>query len=297
MYKIFKITKLSMIVLLLCACRSSLSNDLEKYESSMEKIYELDKKYYEHLSEIDLEKIEHVSTRTEKDIERSEVDKLKKNIDDNLIPISEEMVKELEKIDVTNEEIKKIHKDYAESIQLKESFSKELGAGTDLFIAYEESTDQLIKDSEAVSAAKEERQSIIQKDHSKQTTNEIDEVIDIVNEKSKELEDNVTLLQGDDDADEKERIVEEVLMPILDDQIENLNQLSLETDDAKSVRSMSLEMFYTFKSYYRERINIIKIYEEEQDIQTQKSVSKIETFKKLDDTYHEELNELKEETK
>lgn len=148
-----------------------------------------------------------------------------------------------------------------------------------------------------MSAAKEERQSIIQKDHSKQTTNEIDEVIDIVNEKSKELEDNVTLLQGDDDADEKERIVEEVLMPILDDQIENLNQLSLETDDAKSVRSMSLEMFYTFKSYYRERINIIKIYEEEQDIQTQKSVSKIETFKKLDDTYHEELNELKEETK
>lgn len=286
-----------MIVLLLCACRSSLSNDLEKYESSMEKIYELDKKYYEHLSEIDLEKLENVSTRTEKDIKRSEVDKLKKNIDDNLIPISEEMVKELEKIDVTNEEIKKIHKDYAESIQLKESFSKELGAGTDLFIAYEESTDQLIKDSEAVSAAKEERQSIIQKDHSKQTTNEIDEVIDIVNEKSKELEDNVTLLQGDDDADEKERIVEEVLMPILDDQIENLNQLSLETDDAKSVRSMSLEMFYTFKSYYRERINIIKIYEEEQDIQTQKSVSKIETFKKLDDTYHEELNELKEETK
>lgn len=286
-----------MIVLLLCACRSSLSNDLEKYESSMEKIYELDKKYYEHLSEIDLEKLENVSTRTEKDIKRSEVDKLKKNIDDNLIPISEEMVKELEKIDVTNEEIKKIHKDYAESIQLKESFSKELGAGTDLFIAYEESTDQLIKDSEAVSAAKEERQSIIQKDHSKQTTNEIDEVIDIVNEKSKELEDNVTLLQGDDDADEKERIVEEVLMPILDEQIEKLNQLSLETDDAKSVRSMSLEMFYTFKSYYRERINIIKIYEEEQDIQTQKSVSKIETFKKLDDTYHEELNELKEETK
>ena len=297
MYKIFKVATLSIIVLLLCACSSSLSNDLEMYETSMKKIYELDKKYYEHLSEIDLEKIEHVSTRTEKDIERSEVDKLKKNIDDNLIPISEEMVEELEKIDVTNEEIKKIHKDYAESIHLKESFSKELGAGTDLFIAYEESTDQLIKNSEAVSAAKEERQSIIQKDHSKQTTNEIDEVIDIVNEKSKELEDNVTLLQGDDDADEKERIVEEVLMPILGEQIEKLNQLSLETDDAKAVRSMSLEMFYTFKSYYRERINIIKIYEEEQDIQTQKSVSKIETFKKLDDTYHEELNKLKEETK
>ena len=297
MYKIFKVTKLSMILLLLCACRSSLSNDLEMYESSMDKIYELDKEYYEHLSEIDLEKIEHVSTRTEKDIERSEVDKLKKNIDDNLIPISEEMVEELEKVDVTNEEIKKIHKDYAESIQLKESFSKELGAGTDLFIAYEESTDQLIKDSEAVNAAKKERQSIIQKDHSKQATNEIDKVIDIVNEKSKELEDNVTLLQGDDDAIEKERIVEEVLMPILDGQIEKLNQLPLETDDAKSVRSMSLEMFYTFKSYYRERINIIKIYEEEQDVQTQKSISKIETFKKLDDTYHEELNKLKEETK
>ena len=207
------------------------------------------------------------------------------------------MNEKIETVEVSNEELKEVHEDYVESLELKETFAKELGRGIDLYLSYKESTNQLIKDGEAVSAAKKERQSIIQGNHSKVAAAEIDQVIDIVNERSGELEENVGLLQSDNDVAEKQRIVDEVLMPILDTQIDKLNQLSLETDEAKSVRSISLEMFYTFKSYYKERINIIQVYEEEQNLQIQNIVPKTESFNKLDMTYSEKLNQLKESTK
>ncbi|OFO53108.1 MULTISPECIES: EMYY motif lipoprotein [Nosocomiicoccus] len=296
MFRYLKLTILLGTVFIISACQSSLESDIQQYEENMEDIYELDRQFLEALDELDLKQLETVYA-TEADVSKDDIAEIKKVVDESLVPLSTKMNEKIETVEVSNEELKEVHEDYVESLELKETFAKELGRGIDLYLSYKESTNQLIKDGEAVSAAKKERQSIIQGNHSKVAAAEIDQVIDIVNERSGELEENVGLLQSDNDVAEKQRIVDEVLMPILDTQIDKLNQLSLETDEAKSVRSISLEMFYTFKSYYKERINIIQVYEEEQNLQIQNIVPKTESFNKLDMTYSEKLNQLKESTK
>ncbi|MDK6863659.1 EMYY motif lipoprotein [Nosocomiicoccus ampullae] len=296
MFRYLKLTILLGTVFIISACQSSLESDIQQYEENMEDIYELDRQFLEALDELDLKQLETVYA-TEADVSKDDIAEIKKVVDESLVPLSTKMNEKIETVEVSNEELKEVHEDYVESLELKETFAKELGRGIDLYLSYKESTNQLIKDGEAVSAAKKERQSIIQGNHSKVAAAEIDQVIDIVNERSGELEENVALLQSDNDVAEKQRIVDEVLMPILDTQIDKLNQLSLETDEAKSVRSISLEMFYTFKSYYKERINIIQVYEEEQNLQIQNIVPKTESFNKLDMTYSEKLNQLKESTK
>ncbi|OFS62838.1 MULTISPECIES: EMYY motif lipoprotein [Nosocomiicoccus] len=296
MFRYLKLTILIGTVFIISACQSSLESDIQQYEENMEDIYELDRQFLEALDELDLKQLETVYA-TEADVSKDDIAEIKKVVDESLVPLSTKMNEKIETVEVSNEELKEVHEDYVESLELKETFAKELGRGIDLYLSYKESTNQLIKDGEAVSAAKKERQSIIQGNHSKVAAAEIDQVIDIVNERSGELEENVGLLQSDNDVAEKQRIVDEVLMPILDTQIDKLNQLSLETDEAKSVRSISLEMFYTFKSYYKERINIIQVYEEEQNLQIQNIVPKTESFNKLDMTYSEKLNQLKESTK
>ena len=296
MFRYLKLTILLVTVFIISACQSSLESDIQQYEENMEDIYELDRQFLEALDELDLKQLETVYA-TEADVSKDDIAEIKKVVDESLVPLSTKMNEKIETVEVSNEELKEVHEDYVESLELKETFAKELGRGIDLYLSYKESTNQLIKDGEAVSAAKKERQSIIQGNHSKVAAAEIDQVIDIVNERSGELEENVGLLQSDNDVAEKQRIVDEVLMPILDTQIDKLNQLSLETDEAKSVRSISLEMFYTFKSYYKERINIIQVYEEEQNLQIQNIVPKTESFNKLDMTYLEKLNQLKESTK
>lgn len=296
MFRYLKLTILLGTVFIISACQSSLESDIQQYEENMEDIYELDRQFLEALDELDLKQLETVYA-TEADVSKDDIAEIKKVVDESLVPLSTKMNEKIETVEVSNEELKEVHEDYVESLELKETFAKELGRGIDLYLSYKESTNQLIKDGEAVSAAKKERQSIIQGNHSKVAAAEIDQVIDIVNERSGELEENVGLLQSDNDVAEKQRIVDEVLMPILDTQIDKLNQLSLETDEAKSARSISLEMFYTFKSYYKERINIIQVYEEEQNLQIQNIVPKTESFNKLDMTYTEKLNQLKESTK
>lgn len=296
MFRYLKLTILLGTVFIISACQSSLESDIQQYEENMEDIYELDRQFLEALDELDLKQLETVYA-TEADVSKDDIAEIKKVVDESLVPLSTKMNEKIETVEVSNEELKEVHEDYVESLELKETFAKELGRGIDLYLSYKESTNQLIKDGEAVSAAKKERQSIIQGNHSKVAAAEIDQVIDIVNERSGELEENVGLLQSDNDVAEKQRIVDEVLMPILDTQIDKLNQLSLETDEAKSARSISLEMFYTFKSYYKERINIIQVYEEEQNLQIQNIVPKTESFNKLDMTYSEKLNQLKESTK
>src|SRR5699024_11705189 len=93
----------------------------------------------------------------------------------------------------------------------------------------------------------------------------------------------------------KQEQIDDVLLPMLDEHVDSLNQINLSTQRANRVRSVSLEMYYGYISYYEERKNTMLYNEKLQNIQLQNILSLQESYQRLDEEYTKELEELRSE--
>jgi len=274
------------------ACGNNLKEDKEKYLKNMQLVYEMEDKYTTAAEQLDTKKIENIHVGTESKVKDEELDHYFEILDESLIPHATEMEEKANNVEVTNEEIITLHDSYKESIKLKKQFAEELREYLDIYQRSVEINSQLTDYGEKVLNNKKARDRLIQEKHTDAEKKEIDELVKVINDNSETLEDEATTLQKDLSVVEKEEHIKNVLMPLLDEQIAIINRLAIKTNKGKEVRTLSLEMFYTFKSYYEERANLMRVYEDEGNYQLQNILPKLEVSKKVSDKYHKNIEKL-----
>ena len=285
----FLITALS---ILLVACGNNLKEDKEKYLKNMQPVYDMEDKYTTAAEQLDTKKIENIYVGTESKVKDEDLNHYFEILDESLIPLATEMEEKANNVEVTNEEIITLHDSYKESIKLKKQFAEELREYLDIYQRSVEINSQLTDYGEKVLNNKKARDRLIQEKHTDVEKKEIDELVKVINNNSETLEDEATTLQKDLSVVEKEEHIKNVLMPLLDEQIANINSLAIKTNKGKEVRTLSLEMFYTFKSYYEERANLMRVYEDEGNYQLQNILPKLQVSKKVSDKYHKNIEKL-----
>lgn len=285
----FLITALS---ILLVACGNNLKEDKEKYLKNMQPVYDMEDKYTTAAEQLDTKKIENIYVGTESKVKDEDLDHYFEILDESLIPLATEMEEKANNVEVTNEGIITLHNSYKESIKLKKQFAEELREYLDIYQRSVEINSQLTDYGEKVLNNKKARDRLIQEKHTDVEKKEIDELVKVINNNSETLEDEATTLQKDLSVVEKEEHIKNVLMPLLDEQIANINSLAIKTNKGKEVRTLSLEMFYTFKSYYEERANLMRVYEDEGNYQLQNILPKLQVSKKVSDKYHKNIEKL-----
>lgn len=287
--RMFLITALS---ILLVACGNNLKEDKEKYLKNMQPVYDMEDKYTTAAEQLDTKKIENIYVGTESKVKDEDLNHYFEILDESLIPLATEMEEKANNVEVTNEEIITLHNSYKESIKLKKQFAEELREYLDIYQRSVEINSQLTDYGEKVLNNKKARDRLIQEKHTDSEKKEIDELVKVINNNSETLEDEATTLQKDLSVVEKEEHIKNVLMPLLDEQIANINSIAIKTNKGKEVRTLSLEMFYTFKSYYEERANLMRVYEDEGNYQLQNILPKLEVSKKVSDKYHKNVEKL-----
>ena len=285
----FLITALSIV---LVACGNNLKEDKDKYLKNMQPVYDMEDKYTTAAEQLDTNKIENIYVGTESKVKDEDLDHYFEILDESLIPLATEMEEKANNVEVTNEEIITLHDSYKESIKLKKQFAEELREYLDIYQRSVEINSQLADYGEKVLNNKKARDRLIQEKHTDAEKKEIDELVKVINNNSETLEDEATTLQKDLSVVEKEEHIKNVLMPLLDKQIANINSIAIKTNKGKEVRTLSLEMFYTFKSYYEERANLMRVYEDEGNYQLQNILPKLEVSKKVSDKYHKNVKKL-----
>ena len=285
----FLITALS---ILLVACGNNLKEDKEKYLKNMQPVYDMEDKYTTAAEQLDTKKIENIYVGTESKVKDEDLDHYFEILDESLIPLATEMEEKANNVEVTNEGIITLHNSYKESIKLKKQFAEELREYLDIYQRSVEINSQLTDYGEKVLNNKKARDRLIQEKHTDAEKKEIDALVKVINNNSETLEDEATTLQKDLSIVEKEEHIKNVLMPLLDEQIANINSLAIKTNKGKEVRTLSLEMFYTFKSYYEERANLMRVYEDEGNYQLQNILPKLQVSKKVSDKYHKNIEKL-----
>lgn len=268
---------------------------MEKYMSDMEEIHKLDKQYTSEAESLDYEYLPEELSSRNADVDRERLQKISSKLEEDLVPLADEMAEKIANVKVNNEELTEMHDSFKESVESKQDFARQLDEYVKAYLMSIRSNEELIKLSQSFMENQKERDEIIEKTEDGAAADEIDRIIEQINKNSEVLESKTKVLQGDESVEQKQEHIDNTVAPLIEKQIKSLNQMNLETENAIRVRSLSLEMYYGFEKYYQERKNTMTHNEKLQGLQLQSIIPMKDTYEKLDEKYYNRINEIESE--
>lgn len=283
-------------VLIIAACGNYLEADLHTYEESTEQLTGLNNEFNETVNNMNFDKLQAMYYEDE-DVDIEYLQNLKTEVDETLLPITDSMTEELDSIEVTNNELEELHGTLIESVSVKQDFTQQMSSFLNSYVLSIDSNSQLVSLSQSFITHQEERENIIESAESAEEIDEINKLIDVLNKNSEELDEHSTAFHNEKSVEDKEKYANDILLPMLDEHIGALNSLNISTDKATRARTISLEMYYNYRTYFEERKKVMMSVENLQEVSLQNVLPLIETAATLDSQFKEELESKKNEAR
>ena len=283
-------------VLIIAACGNYLEADLHTYEESTEQLTGLNNEFNETVNNMNFDKLQAMYYGDE-DVDIEYLQNLKTEVDETLMPITDSMTEELDSIEVTNNELEELHGTLIESVSVKQDFTQQMSSFLNSYVLSIDSNSQLVSLSQSFITHQEERDNIIESAESAEEIDEINKLIDVLNKNSEELDEHSTAFHNEKSVEDKEKYANDILLPMLDEHIGALNSLNISTDKATRARTISLEMYYNYRTYFEERKKVMMSVENLQEVSLQNVLPLIETAATLDSQFKEELESKKNEAR
>lgn len=284
---------LAAVCIMLFGCNNDLAGEIESYEQEMEDIHELDSTIQTQIDSLDLEALQESINDMDNTLEAEDLDPRIEQLENEILPEIEELERSLSDVQVDNEELNQVFGTFKENVDVKIDFTEALHEYLTTYQNSLVSSAQLVELSQSFMSNQEERNEVIENAAGDQEQEEIDHIIDQVNENTTELEQQSQILQSDASLEEKRDHIDEVLLPLIDEHINTLNEMFLESQGSVRVRSITLDMYYGFKQYYEERKQTILYNNVLQETQLQNILPMKETYEKLNQEYDDSLENLK----
>lgn len=284
---------LAAVCIMLFGCNNDLAGEIESYEQEMEDIHELDSTIQTQIDSLDLEALQESINDMDNTLEAEDLDPRIEQLENEILPEIEELESSLSDVQVDNEELNQVFGTFKENVDVKIDFTEALHEYLTTYQNSLVSSAQLVELSQSFMSNQEERNEVIENAAGDQEQEEIDHIIDQVNENTTELEQQSQILQSDASLEEKRDHIDEVLLPLIDEHINTLNEMFLESQGSVRVRSITLDMYYGFKQYYEERKQTILYNNVLQETQLQNILPMKETYEKLNQEYDDSLENLK----
>ena len=283
-------------VLIIAACGNYLEADLHTYEESTEQLTGLNNEFNETVNNMNFDKLQAMYYGDE-DVDIEYLQNLKTEVDETLMPITDSMTEELDSIEVTNNELEELHGTLIESVSVKQDFTQQMSSFLNSYVLSIDSNSQLVSLSQSFITHQEERENIIESAESAEEIDEINKLIDVLNKNSEELDEHSTAFHNEKSVEDKEKYANDILLPMLDEHIGALNSLNISTDKATRARTISLEMYYNYRTYFEERKKVMMSVENLQEVSLQNVLPLIETAATLDSQFKETLESKKNEAR
>ena len=283
-------------VLIIAACGNYLEADLHTYEESTEQLTGLNNEFNETVNNMNFDKLQAMYYGDE-DVDIEYLQNLKTEVDETLMPITDSMTEELDSIEVTNNELEELHGTLIESVSVKQDFTQQMSSFLNSYVLSIDSNSQLVSLSQSFITHQEERDNIIESAESAEEIDEINKLIDVLNKNSEELDEHSTAFHNEKSVEDKEKYANDILLPMLDEHIGALNSLNISTDKATRARTISLEMYYNYRTYFEERKKVMMSVENLQEVSLQNVLPLIETAATLDSQFKETLESKKNEAR
>lgn len=290
-----RIMLLIVILSLMTACSNSMDEVLDNYHQDMADIAEKNEQLSILIESFDYTIFTGGNNVESNDSLRAELREMSSTIEEEIIPLADEIEAQLNIVEVTHEDLETIHNTFLESFDVKQNFISDLDRYVELYYQTLTKSEELVRLSQMFIENQEIRKEYIENADTDEEEEEIDRLIDQINENSSELEESANDLQGVSSPQDKQAFIDDTLRPLIENHIRTLNEINLDTDLAIRVRSITLEMYYGYEKYYTERRDTIYYNEELERLQIDSILQQLNVYQDLAVTYRESLSELIDE--
>src|SRR5699024_2265326 len=110
------------------------------------------------------------------------VESISTKLEEDILPVADQMAEEIETVEVNNEELAEMHDSFRESVEIKQDFARQLDEYVEAYLMSVRSNEELIELSQSFMENQKARDGIIEKTDDTDAVGEIDGLIEQINE-------------------------------------------------------------------------------------------------------------------
>ncbi|WP_251519108.1 MULTISPECIES: EMYY motif lipoprotein [Staphylococcus] len=293
MKKIVYITLLFSVAIILNACGNGNGSDFKKFKESYAKVEQKDQELQNTVDDIQLGRLNDLSESQLTDKNKKEFNDIQNKVNRKLIKKFDEYKQSAEKLPATSEDTKTLKKEYMKTVNRKKDAIYEVKSYVDLYNQSIKANEDILDYTKLFEKNRAFVEDDIKRANSAGESDEVNKLKHKIAETNKKLKAKSENTLGDSVSHGSQQAIDDEIMPLITDQIRELNKLELKDGYANNARKNAIEMYYSLQNYYETRGETIANGEKIDKINRDKLLKNGEDLEHYNESFKEKYQSIK----
>ncbi|WP_414054149.1 EMYY motif lipoprotein [Macrococcus equi] len=293
MKNIYSILFILFVSIIITGCGDKVKSDINDYKSQMKDVQSEEKKLVALIDRLGLDKADQLLGTEVTEEKKKQLKQIEEDINKKIKPQLSIYEKKVRAVEPVTKEVKDVHNIYVRNLNKKKQFISELEQYMKLFNQSILSNEKILDYTRVFEKNKTLNEKYVQRAENNAADEKDFEILSkIVNNNSDELRKKVAYLTSSATIPEKQKYIDDTLIPLLKTYVDKLNQTKLKSNNVVGMRKATIETYYSLINYYKERKVAMKTENELQKMPIQDILANTKEIKTMDEKYNEALNDL-----
>lgn len=293
MKKLYYIVSLLLVSIVIAGCGNKVKSDINDYKAQMKDVQSEEKKLVQQIDRLGLDKADQLLGSEVTEEKKKKLKKIEMDINQKIKPQLKVYEKKVIAVKPDTKEVKDVHNIYMINLNKKKEFISELDRYMKLFNQSILSNEKILEYTKVFEKNKALNEKYARKAVSNNNDAEdFDTLSKLVNSNSDVLKEKVAYLTSGGSVNQKQKYIDDTLIPLLKSNVDKLNQTKLKSKNVIGMRKATIETYYSLINYYKERKVAMKTESELQKLPIQNILENTKYIKSIDEKYYDALNAL-----
>ncbi|WP_414055936.1 EMYY motif lipoprotein [Macrococcus equi] len=293
MKNIYSILFILFVSIIITGCGDKVKSDINDYKSQMKDVQSEEKKLVALIDRLGLDKADQLLGTEVTEEKKKQLKQIEEDINKKIKPQLSIYEKKVRAVEPVTKEVKDVHNIYVRNLNKKKQFISELEQYMKLFNQSILSNEKILDYTRVFEKNKTLNEKYVQRaENNAADEKDFETLSKIVNNNSDELRKKVAYLTSSATIPEKQKYIDDTLIPLLKTYVDKLNQTKLKSNNVVGMRKATIETYYSLINYYKERKVAMKTENELQKMPIQDILANTKEIKTMDEKYNEALNDL-----
>lgn len=293
MKKLLSVLLIGLCVLAVTACSKDEPSDLRKFESALMDVQEAEDHMKETMNHINLNELESLSKTDMADENKKALNQLQDDINNKLMPKFDDYEAAAKQLPADSDEVKDLKSSYLETVDDKRQQLNQLNTFVKLCNQSVKANEDILYYTKLFEKNRSRIEENVKKGQEAGNTEEVARFVQKLEDNNKRLKSTAEATIENKDTEAAQDGISEAVMPLIGQQIRDLNKTNIESVQINDARKNAIEMYYSLQNYYETREETMDISEKLSKIDHHKLPKKGEDLEQYDQAFEDELNEVK----
>lgn len=253
------IITIACLTLSLAACSNKTQSDLKHFEKAKHEVDKEERQVEKIMDDMRLNRLNELSRSDLTDRNKTDFKQLEKDMDKKLMPAFESYQNAAEQLPAETKDVKALRKTYISEVNEQEKDLKAIRSFIHLCNASIKANEDILNYTRLFEKNRAQLEKQVETARQAGESDSIDKFIHKLKHHNKELQQIAKKYLDTDDPANTKTVIKDKVQPLINRQIEELNQASVSEPNTAKAHQTAIEMYYSLQNYYETRQKTIDV--------------------------------------